>query len=291
MTAAALLALWALMTVGILPPLLAEARWTRRAPRLAVLTWLALGVSATSSVALTVRQVIDPAPHHHSGLLHLCGLSPEAVSGTAPAIAALVVLCPLTLLVRGLRTARRDRRRHRALLDLAAHRDHVPGALLLEHPTPTIYCLPGRHSRIVVSRGALTALTAPQLSAALAHERAHLTGRHHLATCAAEALARTFAPLALGRLISAEVRTLLEMAADDRALRSHSRQSLATAMGIVATAQAPAAALTAGHQALARIERLADRRHTPRPLLALTATAPAVLTTLPLLLVCLPHLA
>ncbi|MER5864356.1 M56 family metallopeptidase [Kitasatospora sp. NPDC002040] len=291
MTAAALLALWAVLTAAVLPPLLAGARWTRRAPLLGVLTWHALGLSAAGSVALTVRQLIDPAPHHHAGLLHLCGLSPEAVSGTAPAAAALVLLYPAALLLHSLATARRGRRRHRALLDLAAHRGQVPGALLLEHPTPTIYCLPGRHSRIVVSRGALTALTPPQLAAALAHERAHLTGRHHLATCAAEALARTFAPLPLGRLVSAEVRTLLEMAADDRALRAHGPHALAGAMGVVATGLAPAAALTAGHQALARIERLADHRPAPRPLLVLTATAPAALAVLPLLLVCLPHLA
>ncbi|MFD0572747.1 M48 family metalloprotease [Kitasatospora gansuensis] len=91
----------------------------------------------------------------------------------------------------------------------------------------------------MVSRGALAALTPPQLAAALAHERAHLTGRHHLAACAAEALAGTFARLPLGRLVSAEVRTLLEMAADDRALRGHSPRALATAMGVVAAGWPP----------------------------------------------------
>ncbi|MFD0572748.1 hypothetical protein ACFQ0T_30380 [Kitasatospora gansuensis] len=94
MSAAALLGLWAVLIAVALPPLLAGARWTRRAPLLGVFTWLALGLSAVSSVALTVRQLIDPAPHHHAGLLHLCGLSPEAVSGTAPAAAALVLLYP-----------------------------------------------------------------------------------------------------------------------------------------------------------------------------------------------------
>ncbi len=290
MSAAALLGLWAVLTVVALPPLLAGARWTRRTPLLGVFTWLALGLSAVSSVSLTVRQLIDPAPHHHVGLLHLCGLSPEAVSGTAPAVAALVLLYPAARLLHSLAGAHRGRRRHRALLDLAAHRDRIPGALLLDHPTPTIYCLPGRHARIVVSRGALAALTPPQLAAALAHERAHLTGRHHLAACAAEALAGTFGRLPLGRLVSAEVRTLLEMAADDRALRGHTPRALATAMGVVATGLAPAAALTAGHQALARIERLAAHRPAPRLLLALTAAAPAGLAGLPLLLVCLPHL-
>ncbi|MFJ8041309.1 M56 family metallopeptidase [Kitasatospora sp. NPDC096147] len=292
MTAAALLALWAVLVTAALPPLLAGARWTRRSPVLGVLTWQTLGLSAVLSVSMAIRQLVDPSPHHHGGLLHLCGVSPEAVSGTALAVAALTAARPAALLLRALHTARRERRRHRAVLDLAAHRGRVPGgALLLDHPTPAVYCLPGRHSRIVVSRGALTALSPEQLAAALAHERAHLTGRHHLAVCAARALAGTFGRLPLGRLVEAEVRTLLEMAADDRALRRHSPRALATAMGVVAGAHAPASALTAGHQALARIERLATTRPASRPALALAATAPAALLLLPLLLVCLPHLA
>ncbi|GAA3022421.1 M56 family metallopeptidase [Kitasatospora albolonga] len=292
MTAAALLALWAVLVTAVLPPLLAGARWTRRSPVLGVVTWQTLGLSAVLSVAMAIRQLVDPSPHHHGGLLHLCGFSPEAVSGTALAVAALTAARPLALLLAALHTSRRERRRHRELLDLAAHRGRVPGgALLLDHPTPAVYCLPGRRSRIVVSRGALAALSPEQLAAALAHERAHLTGRHHLAVCAAQALAGTFGRLPLGRLVHAEVRTLLEMAADDRALRRHSTRALATAMGVVAGAGAPATALTAGHQALARIERLATRRHASGPALALTAAAPASLLLLPLLLVCLPHLA
>ncbi|MEU9134256.1 M48 family metalloprotease [Kitasatospora sp. NPDC048540] len=293
MTAALLLAAWAVTVAAVLPRRLAGAAWTRRAPVLGVLAWQALGVSAVAAVALGVRQLVDPAPHHHDRLLHLCGLSAPAgtVSRLALAAALAVVLVPAALFARRLAAAARGRARHRTLLDLAGRRDLVPGALVLEHPAPAVYCLPGRRRRVVVSRGALDALTPEQLAAALAHEQGHLTGRHHLAACAAEAFARSFAPLPLGRLVEEETRALLEMAADDRALRGHSVRALAGAMSVVAAGPAPSAALTAGHHALARAGRLATRQpRPPRALVALGAAAAALTAGVPPVLACLPHL-
>jgi Zn-dependent protease with chaperone function len=43
-----------------------------------------------------------------------------------------------------------------------------------------LYCVPGRLPTIVVTTGALAVLEPEQLAAVLAHERAHLAGRHHL---------------------------------------------------------------------------------------------------------------
>ncbi|MFD9129070.1 M56 family metallopeptidase [Kitasatospora sp. NPDC059571] len=294
MTAALLLGLWALLVTAVLPGLLAGARWARRAPALGVLAWHALGVSATAALALAVRQLADPAPHHHAGLLHLCGLAvpAESAARTAAALACAVAAVPAGLFTAAVLRGAAARGRHRTVLDLAGRHGVVPGAVVLDHAVPTVYCLPGLRRRVVVSRGALEALSADQLAAALAHEDGHLRGRHHLAAAAAGALGRVFAPLPLGRLVGPEVRALLEMAADDRALRAHSRRALAGAMTVVAAGRAPDTALTAGHHALARVQRLADPGgRPPRTAVALGAACAAALAALPLLLACLPHLA
>ncbi|MER8182780.1 M56 family metallopeptidase [Kitasatospora sp. NPDC094015] len=293
MIAALLLALWAAAVTGPLPRLLAGAAWTRRAPAVGVLAWQALGVSAVAAAALAVRQLLDPSPHHHDRLLHLCGLSaPTAtVSRLALAAAVGVALVPAGLFAARLAAAARGRRRHRSVLDLAARRGVLPGVLVLEHPAPAVYCLPGRGRRVVVSRGALDALTPEQLAAALAHEQGHLSGRHHLAVCAAEASARAFGALPLGRLVREETRLLLEMAADDRALRTHPARALAGAMGVVAGARLPSPALGAGHHAAARVSRLAAHRsRPPRVLRALGAAAAGALAIAPPVLACAPHL-
>jgi membrane protein implicated in regulation of membrane protease activity len=50
---------------------------------------------------------------------------------------------------------------------------------VLHDPGPDAYALPGRPGRIVVTAGMLRALDPEEREALLAHERAHLAGRHH----------------------------------------------------------------------------------------------------------------
>ncbi|MEU1519297.1 M56 family metallopeptidase [Streptomyces sp. NPDC005811] len=51
---------------------------------------------------------------------------------------------------------------------------------VLDDDAPIAFALPGRPGRIVVSRGMLRCLGNRERAALLAHERAHLRGRHHL---------------------------------------------------------------------------------------------------------------
>ena len=125
------------------------------------------------------------------------------------------------------------------MLDPVAARDPALGAHALDHDTPAAYRLPGRRVRIVLTRGTLELLTDQQLAAVLAHERAHVAGRHHLARTAADALAAAFPFLLLARLAAREAPLLLETAADDRAVRRHPRAVLAAAMHRVADGQVP----------------------------------------------------
>jgi Zn-dependent protease with chaperone function len=65
------------------------------------------------------------------------------------------------------------------------------GVRVIDDEHPAVYCLPGRR-RIVLSTGAVCCLYGRHLEAVLAHERAHLSGRHHLLLTFASALRDAF---------------------------------------------------------------------------------------------------
>jgi hypothetical protein len=127
---------------------------------------------------------------------------------------------------------------------LCEHRDRA-GILLriLDHPIAVAYCVPGvRHARVVVSRGLLNTLDAAELDAVLAHEAAHVAGRHDLVIQPFVAWERTFPFLRPAREATAAVSLLVEMLADDAAARETSRRSLARALARLGVARAPAPA-------------------------------------------------
>ncbi|WP_454860948.1 M48 family metalloprotease [Promicromonospora soli] len=116
-----------------------------------------------------------------------------------------------------------------------------------------------------------------QVRLVLAHESAHLRQRHHLASQFSVALAHAFGRVWPFRRAAQQVPRLLEMAADDGAMRVERaamvagdraavRRRLAHALVTLAGAQAaPAGALGAGGSAVARVRRLSGPRVRPRP--------------------------
>ena len=141
----------------------------------------------------------------------------------------------------------------------------VPGfpagpAVVLDSPQRVAYCVPGRPAAIVLSTGALAILDPSQLTAVLAHERAHLAGRHHLLIAATRGLAATFPAVPIFTRGPAEVARLAEMCADDVAARSSGRNTLVTALLAMGTGIAvPAVALAASTCAVqARVQRLLE---------------------------------
>ena len=125
------------------------------------------------------------------------------------------------------------RRRQRELLALLAHGDpKVPGALVIDYPAAAAYCLPGIRSQIVVSVGTLELLAPAELAAVLAHERAHLRARHDLVLIPFTSLRRTFPRSGVITQAYRTVALLVEMMADDRALRVRGlfARELATAL-------------------------------------------------------------
>ncbi len=138
----------------------------------------------------------------------------------------------------------------------------LPGgaAVVLDAARPAAYCVPGRPAAIVLTSAALAVLDPGQLAAVLAHERAHLAGRHHLLIGLTRGLAATFPGVPLFTQAPAEVARLAEMCADDAAARRSSRPMLVAALLAMGTGGAvPAAALAATTCAVsARVQRLLE---------------------------------
>jgi beta-lactamase regulating signal transducer with metallopeptidase domain len=291
---------------------LAAARWPRRSPAAAIVLWQSLGLGwgvaavgalaalgpadgssgvAGSALALGSR-VLDGTfaaartPHLLAGTLGLRLLA------AAAGLVLLLLLC--WILVAAFAAVVRARRRQRLLLSLLAHGDpKVPGALVVDHPAATAYCVPGIRSRIVFSAGALDLLDQAELAAVLAHERAHLRERHDLVLLPFIALLRAFRWCGVAREAYAAVEMLVEMLADDRALRHRSARELATALlrvGAAGGAVPPTGALAAADgQVAARVSRLLrPDPKLPAGALVLVAAAAAATVAIPAAFLTIP---
>ncbi|MER5737206.1 M56 family metallopeptidase [Streptomyces sp. NPDC002262] len=288
--------------VGVTAPrVLLRSAWPHRAPALGVTVWLALTVTFVLAVALAAAQLASPTEHLHAGLvglLHACGVGsgpaapdPGTADRLAVALPAAVLGAWAGAVARRLLRAGRDRARHRARLDLVGVRCPRLRVTVLPHATPGAYCLPGLRARVVVSDAAVRLLSTRQLDAVVEHERAHVAGRHHLPLAAAEGFAALFRRLPLARHVRDQVALLLEMTADDRALRRHPDAVLATAMYELAAGRTPRGAFGAAgpSPAVLRMRRILGPRPAPHPALR-SALASAAVTApfLPLLVACPP---
>lgn len=252
---------------------LPRASWPQRAPRLGIAVWQGLTVTVVASALLAGLLLTVPCLRVWADWpsLRACVLSVRgqyastggALASTAGAVFTLAVAGRLAWFTGTAVTgSRRRRARHDEVLALVGQRGLVPGMVLLEDDRPAVYCVPGRR-RIVFTTGALRRLDSHQLDAVLAHERAHLTGRHHLVIILAAALHRTFPHVRFFVVAADQTSCLVEMAADDAAARRAHRLTLADALLTLAAARVPAGALGAGGTAGAqRIQRLID---SPQP--------------------------
>ncbi|MEU4293091.1 M56 family metallopeptidase [Kribbella sp. NPDC026596] len=282
--------------------LLREAAWPAQAPRVAIAVWQALATSVLlsvtlGSVALSVRLHLDS--RDIAQLFHICVQNLRTAYATpgdaATTTIALVVLVLVSAraawgVSTALRRAARDRRRQLQILDLVARRDPELDVLVLDHPTAAAFCLPGRNQNIVVTASALALLTRAEVHAVLAHEKAHLRGRHHLLLAVSQGLVRAFSGVPVFVWGDQQVRRLVELVADDQACRHHRKSDIANAILQLAHSSAPAAALALGAEAVAlRLHRLTGRRRQLRrtthsilcALVAATLIAPVVLAAFP----------
>jgi Zn-dependent protease with chaperone function len=236
-------------------------------PRLGVAAWLLAAVSVVLSwLAVGVSLAFHPGRVAPAiGVAVLVGLAGRLIWAGATTWT----------------TTRSRRVRHVLAATLLGRRDPVTGAVVVDSPELVAYCLPhGRDGLVVVTTGARDALSADELDAVLAHERAHLVGHHHLLMGLGQVLARALPLLALFRELSRQVPRLLEMRADDAAARIHGPRTVATAIARMSSAATPVGVLGAGGPAAAaRALRLTGPPATSvRGRVALAVTGVALVT-------------
>jgi hypothetical protein len=235
------------------------------------------------------------APYRRGIVPALCELTADLRIGAAPpaltpahlvAVAAGLLLAAALLAAQAHSTWRlcRQRSRQRLLLRLVARADARSHALVLDHPEAAAFYLPGPSRCVVISTGAIRALTETQLAAVLAHEHAHARGRHPLALAPFHARRRAIPCRPVARA-AACVGLLVEMCADDHAARRHGHGAVASALLRFPQpndrAAPPGALAAAGDDVALRIQRLRTRPPSlPAPLSwAISLTALAVATT------------
>lgn len=204
----------------VVPPILAGARWTDRAPAAAVLLWQAI----TLAGVLCALGVVLAAPEELVRV-NRAGQTIAAVALLGALLVAAVIVLRLLVSLAGVsRRSRARRARHRLLVDLLDRAERragldVEGLRVLDGALPLAYCVPGRSPRVVLSGGTLEVLDDTQVGAVVAHEQAHLRHRHELVresfTAFYQAVPR---PLRSRGPLDA-VHLLLEMVADDAASR------------------------------------------------------------------------
>jgi Zn-dependent protease with chaperone function len=279
------LAALAFVLAGPVPSVLARMPALRRTPRATMVLWQAVALAGVlaalgAGLSLVTSQLVgDRTPRSYS-----LSAIPLCVTG--------LVLARLLLSGHRVGTSvRAVRRRHRQLVDLLA--DDRDGVHVLEHEAPTAYCLPGLRSRVVVSSATVSSLTADELAAVLAHERAHVRARHDLVLEAFTVLQRAFPAVVTSRHALGEVTLLVEVLADRAAQRRHGARPLVSAFSALSLgggARTPEGAVAASDVGLqARLELLLDEGRHPVQAVAVAAAAAAVLV-LPTLLVVLPWL-
>lgn len=283
--------------VAVLAPrILPRLTHSGRAPRLAVVVWaLAIGSVAISWLAAPALLLADLFRPSHS-FTRACLTVVRTLFGgrNGPAVQVLVFSVALLLAARvtrtllaGYRASCSRTRRHIDSTRIVGRR--LPGvdAYILDSDETAAYCLPGRDRTIVLSTGALAALTRPQLSAVLAHERAHLAGHHHLLLRLSNGLRSAMPRVRLFGIGAEEIARLLEMCADDAAARRHGRSAVAGALAALTGSYVPPlGALAAyGPTAIARVWRLeqAENRRAKNLTRVMLSAAALVLLTGPAL--------
>ncbi|OBB29156.1 Zn-dependent protease with chaperone function [Mycolicibacterium peregrinum] len=303
----------ALALVGPVPAVLARAAWPLRAPRAAIVLWqsvaLAAVLSAFSAGIAIASRLFVPGPDGRP----TATITSEIKALGLPLWLLYVVVFTLTLLIGGrlclavIQVAvatRRRRAHHRMMVDLLSKsRDAVPahlctahrplggdGLRILDVAQPLAYCLPGVRSRVVVSEGTLTTLSDNEVAAILTHERAHLRARHDLVLEMFTAVHAAFPRFVRSANALDAVRLLIELLADDAAVRTAGPTPLARALVACASGRTPSGALAAGGPTtVIRVRRLGGKPNSVA--MAVTAyLAAAAVLVVPTVAVAVPWL-
>ncbi len=303
MSIALLTAFTAVVAFGM-PALLLPAAWTHRAPRLAILAWYASAAAAvTAATTAALAALLHWSPTHDvmCSAWRVCLDALTGAHGTPGQVAAVAGVVLLSAAAtrlaiawrRVVTQAARARRHHLAMLRLAGTPRADLGATVLPDPDPAAYLIPGTQPHVVVTTGALDRLTTTELAAVLAHERAHGRGRHHRLRDVARLLNRAFPRVPVFAHAARQVDRLVELCADDVAVRRHSALALARALVTMAAPEPAGHILHAGGGDTS--ERLRRLLEPPEPLSgpvqALAATGWLLLPVAPVLILLVGRIA
>lgn len=273
MTVAAALLLYVLAVLAVGPKLLLQITADGGAPRLGIAAWLTAVVTMLGcSVAAMALLLVEAAGHWDSpdALLVSClerlqaillghsGWPARAVATAAVIIAGASVIAICIRIGRALSRMRAHTFAHADAVRLVG-KSHGRDVVIVEAAEAAAYCVAGRPPAIVVTTAALGALDESQLAAVVAHERAHLDGRHAYFVAAVRGLASALPRIRLIANAATQICALLEMCADDAAARRHGRQPLLSGLLTLSGAITPTRGLAAASVAvLVRAERLTD---------------------------------
>ncbi|MBD8207818.1 M56 family metallopeptidase [Microbacterium sp. CFBP 8790] len=238
------------------PRLLTSGRWQVRYPSIALAAWhAALGfglLTALGAVGCTVALALQ-AQHTQDAvagvIYHVAGWGALAALG---AVLLIVGAGSDGLVGAGERTFGEVL----ALPHTKATLDGRVSLLTCRSDEPFACAIPGRDAAVVVSSALREILTPAQLSAVVAHELAHLRGRHYMALRIAELHRACLPSSRRGKQLLRATTFLVELIADDAAARRVGAVHLANALVHVADQ-------TQDLTMELRAERLATRQWTP----------------------------
>lgn len=254
----------------LIPRQLGRMDLRRRDPLPLIVCWLLSMAGVVLAAAAGVLLLLLP-DHAGSGSLlaelhHCWGVvqhgSPPDVEELGGVLGVLILAAAAArLTVIGIRICRRRAhagREHLALLRVAARVDAGPPITLwLPHDRPLAFSLAGRPGAVVATDGLTRHLGADGVAAVLAHEHAHLRGRHHLLVAIIDALSAVLPFVPLFRQAPAAIRRLTELAADVAAVRSCGAHAVRAALRCISRHDAPGVALAMANNAIdLRLDRL-----------------------------------
>ncbi|CAN5484452.1 M56 family metallopeptidase [soil metagenome] len=305
MTTAAYLLIYGAVVTWLSPPLLSHLTRRGVSARLGVALWLTAITGAllawAAAITLIVSTGVGGLPHSSTLVLCLEMLGvPEKVATPGPLSVLLLIAIGLVV------STAVSIKAGRLVLDLRARsREHAHTARLVGQPTgrddvfvvtadrPAAYCVVGRPNAIVVTSAAVQKLDQRQLAAVLAHENAHISGRHHHLLMVLRALAGALPHLPLFTRGAVAVGELLEMCADDAAARRHGTRPLVAGMIMLAGPQPHLAGglAVAATAVFVRANRLLDPAHraTRRCHQLLVSTVIAAIVSAPVIVNLLCH--
>lgn len=268
MTAAVYLLAYGALVTWLAPPLLSRLTRGGLNPQLGAAAWLTaiVGVLVAWAVAISLIAVNGLRALPDSPVLVVClellGMPEQVATPGLPGLLLMIaagVILTAAVSVKVGRAVRRFRDRshdHAHTARMVGLPTERPDVFLLAAERPAAYCVLGRPNAIVVTTAAVQRLTAPQLNAVLAHEDAHIAGRHHHVLMFLQALAATLPRLPLFPRGAAAVGELLEMCADDTAARRHGSPALVAGMLELAGPVQPAGLAVGATATAVRANRL-----------------------------------